>query len=145
MLFREIPAAKDALMASKSADVICSPGTIQGIPGGYAQTYSRHVLPALPARGTDTPSVCSLCHGAKRFCGMDGKAGQSFPSAKERLLSICCKASESAVSVCSESPIPVIARIPIDPQMTSYMDTGKAEYYESVYMDGIKDVLPAIE
>ena len=47
--------------------------------------------------------------------------------------------------IAAKENIPVIARIPIDPQMTSYMDTGKAEYYESVYMDGIKDVLPAIE
>ena len=29
--------------------------------------------------------------------------------------------------------------------MTSYMDTGRAEYYESTFMEGLKDILPPIE
>ena len=29
--------------------------------------------------------------------------------------------------------------------MTSFMDTGKAEYYESTFMEGLKNVLPPIE
>ena len=29
--------------------------------------------------------------------------------------------------------------------MTSYMDTGKAEYYEGSFMEGLGDVLPPIE
>jgi Mrp family chromosome partitioning ATPase len=47
--------------------------------------------------------------------------------------------------VAAKGDIPVIARIPIDPQMTAFMDTGRAEYYESTYMGGLKDVLPPIE
>ena len=47
--------------------------------------------------------------------------------------------------IAAKENIPVIARIPIDPQMTSFMDTGKAEYYESTFMEGLKDVLPPIE
>ena len=40
--------------------------------------------------------------------------------------------------------IPVVARIPIDPAQTAACDTGKAEYMEIDYMDGLKDVLPAV-
>ena len=47
--------------------------------------------------------------------------------------------------IAAKENIPVIARIPIDPQMTSFMDTGKAEYYESTFMEGLKNVLPPIE
>ena len=41
--------------------------------------------------------------------------------------------------------IPVVARIPIDPAMTAFMDTGKAEYYENTYMEGLREILPPIE
>ena len=46
--------------------------------------------------------------------------------------------------IAKKENIPVIARIPIDPAMTSFMDTGKAEYYECNYMDGLEEVLPFI-
>lgn len=46
--------------------------------------------------------------------------------------------------IAAKENIPVIARIPIDPAMTSFMDTGKAEYYESTYMEGLKDILPPL-
>ena len=29
--------------------------------------------------------------------------------------------------------------------MTGFFDTGKAEYYESTFMEGLKDILPPIE
>ena len=47
--------------------------------------------------------------------------------------------------IAKKENIPVIARIPIDPEMTSFMDTGKAEYYENNYMEGLREVLPPIE
>ena len=48
-------------------------------------------------------------------------------------------------AIAAKENIPVIDRIPIDPVMTSFMDTGKAEYYEGAFMTGLKDVLPPIE
>lgn len=47
--------------------------------------------------------------------------------------------------IAAKENIPVVARIPIDPEMTSFMDTGRAEYYESTFMEGLKDILPPIE
>ena len=47
--------------------------------------------------------------------------------------------------IAAKENIPVIARIPIDPEMTGFFDTGKAEYYESTFMEGLKDILPPIE
>jgi hypothetical protein len=47
--------------------------------------------------------------------------------------------------IAAKENIPVVARIPIDPEMTGYFDTGRAEYYESTFMEGLKDILPPIE
>ena len=47
--------------------------------------------------------------------------------------------------IAAKENIPVIARIPIDPEMTSYMDNGRAEYYETTAMEGLKNILPPIE
>jgi Mrp family chromosome partitioning ATPase len=47
--------------------------------------------------------------------------------------------------IAAKENIQVIARIPIDPEMTGFFDTGKAEYYESTFMEGLKDILPPIE
>ncbi len=47
--------------------------------------------------------------------------------------------------IADKENIPVIARIPIDPDMASFMDNGKAEYYECNFMDGLKEVLPEVE
>ena len=41
--------------------------------------------------------------------------------------------------------LPVIARIPIDPNVTAACDSGKAEYLEVPYMDGLAKVLPPLE
>lgn len=46
--------------------------------------------------------------------------------------------------IAKKENIPVVARIPIDPAMTTFMDTGRAEYYECNYMDGLEKVLPFI-
>ena len=40
--------------------------------------------------------------------------------------------------------IPVIARIPVDPEVTAACDTGKAEYMEASYMNGLAEVLPPL-
>lgn len=40
--------------------------------------------------------------------------------------------------------IPIIARIPIDPAMTAAADSGKIEYYECTFMDGLEKVLPKL-
>ena len=47
--------------------------------------------------------------------------------------------------IAAKENIPVIAKLPIDPVMTSYMDTGKAEYYENTFMEELGKVLPPIE
>ena len=47
--------------------------------------------------------------------------------------------------IAKKEDIPVIARIPIDPEMTAFMDTGRAEYYENTYMEGLREILPPIE
>ena len=41
--------------------------------------------------------------------------------------------------------LPVIARIPIDPEMTAACDNGKVEYVDVSVMDGLAEVLPPIE
>ena len=40
--------------------------------------------------------------------------------------------------------IPVVARIPIDSAMAAACDTGKIEYYDGNFMDGLEAVLPKI-
>ena len=47
--------------------------------------------------------------------------------------------------IAEKENIPVIAKVPIDPTMTAFMDTGKAEYFESSYMEGLRDVLPPVD
>lgn len=47
--------------------------------------------------------------------------------------------------VAAKYNVPVIARIPMDPELAAACDTGKIEYFTTEYVDGLKDVLPKIE
>ncbi len=39
----------------------------------------------------------------------------------------------------------VIAKLPIDPKLADAMDQGTVEYFEDFQLDGLKDVLPALD
>ena len=47
--------------------------------------------------------------------------------------------------IAQKEGLPVIARIPIDPEMTAACDNGKVEYVDVSVMDGLAEVLPPIE
>lgn len=44
-----------------------------------------------------------------------------------------------------KNKIPLIAKIPIDPQLAGAFDNGQAEYVDASCMDGLKDILPKID
>lgn len=41
--------------------------------------------------------------------------------------------------------VPVIAKIPMDPELAAACDTGKVEYFTGEYIEGLKKVLPKID
>ena len=63
----------------------------------------------------------------------------------QKVMDLLAQAQTHVEEIAAKENIPVIARIPIDPEMTGFFDTGKAEYYESTFMEGLKDILPPIE
>ena len=52
--------------------------------------------------------------------------------------------SDHVEETAKKEGIPVVARIPIDSAMAAACDTGKIEYYDGNFMDGLEAVLPKI-